>query len=198
MNPFQNMPPEIVAWVVTPILIFVARIFDVSIGTVRIIMLSRGQRRLAPVLGFFEVLIWLVAIQQIFNHLDNAAAFVAYAGGFAAGNIIGMTLEDKLALGLVAVRVITPNDATDLITELSRAAFGVTSFGAEGVNGNVRLIFTIVPRKQLAAVTDIIRRKHPNAFVSISDVRAVSEGVIPRTGPRLGSRLFPGFIRKGK
>lgn len=194
----ELLTPEIMAWVVTPLLIFVARLVDVSIGTVRIILLSRGHRLLAPLFGFVEILIWLVALRQIFQHLDNIAAFFAYAAGFAAGTVIGMTIEDKLALGLVAIRLITAEDSTKLIHEMSKADFGVTSFAAEGVSGQVRLIFTIIRRKELDEALALIRRWHPSAFISISDVRSASEGVFPEESFRLGGRRFPGFIRKAK
>ena len=88
-------------WVVIPVLIFLARILDVSIGTLRLIYVSRGYKTLAPVLGFFEVLIWLAAIRQIMQHVDNPACFLAYALGFASGNYIGMWISEKLSIGKV-------------------------------------------------------------------------------------------------
>lgn len=184
--------PWWMTWVITPSLIFLARLVDVSVGTIRIIMLNRGRRAIAPVLGFVEVLIWLVAIRQIFQHLDNVVAFFGYALGFAAGTLVGMTLEGKMAIGMAAVRVITAEDARDLISRLAESEFGVTSFAAEGVNGKVRLLFTIVPRKKLEYALDLIRETHPRAFISVSDVRSVSEGFFPETGYRFG------VIRKGK
>jgi len=188
----------VATWILTPLLIFIARICDVSIGTMRIISLSRGYRKLAPVLGFFEILIWLAAIRQIFQHLDNPAAFVAYAAGFATGNWVGMKIEDRLALGLAAVRVITAEDASDLIRTLADADFGVTTLAAEGVNGAVRLIFMIIRRKDLELVRTLTCEHHPGAFITVSDVRSASEGVFPKSDYRIGSRDFPGFLRKGK
>lgn len=184
--------PFWMTWLVIPIIIFLARMIDVGLGTIRIIMLNRGRRVLAPMLGFMEILVWLVALRQIFRHLDNIAAFLAYALGFAAGTIVGMWIEDKLAIGMVAVRAITSEDARDLIIRLSESEFGVTSFAAEGVNGKVRLLFTITPRKQLGKALDIIRDTHPRAFISVSDVRSVSEGFYPERPYRFG------VLRKGK
>ena len=188
----DTIDPWWMTWVIIPVLIFLARLCDVSVGTIRIIMLNRGRRSIAPVLGFVEVLIWLIAIRQIFQHLDNAAAFLAYALGFAAGTMVGMSLENKLAIGNVAIRVITSEDARDLIDKLSESKFGVTSFAAEGVNGKVRLIFSIAARKQLGRALEIINELHPKAFISISDVRSVSEGVFPERPYRFG------MIRKGR
>lgn len=192
------MPFDVTVWILTPLIIFVARIFDVSISTVRIIMLSRGNRRIAPVLGFFEVIIWLIAIRQIFQHLDNVMAFIAYGAGFAAGTWIGMAIEEKLALGYLAVRAIVLSDDKSLLTSLAEANFGVTTFVGEGRDGEVRLVFTIIRRKQLPKVIAIINDVSPNAFVSVADVRSAREGIIQGSGYSLGSRPFPGFIRKGK
>jgi uncharacterized protein YebE (UPF0316 family) len=192
------LPFDVTAWIVTPLIIFVARIFDVSISTVRIIMLSRGNRRIAPVLGFFEVIIWLIAIRQIFQHLDNVMAFIGYGAGFAAGTWIGMLIEEKLALGYLAVRAIVLSDDNRLLKALTEANFGVTTFVGEGRDGAVRLVFTIIRRRQLPNVIEIINDVSPNAFVSVADVRSAREGIIPGAGYTLGARPFPGFIRKGK
>lgn len=186
---------EISAWIITPLLIFSARMCDVGLGTLRIIMLSRGRKVIAPALGFVEIMIWLIAIRQIFQHLDNIAAFFAYAAGFSAGTAVGILIEEKLALGMVSIRVITTEDARDLVEELAASDFGVTSFAAEGVAGRVRLHFTIVRRKHLRRALDIIRQLHPTAFISVSDVRSVSEGVFPESSYRL---RFPSFARKAK
>lgn len=192
------LPPEL-ATMVTALLIFSARILDVSVGTVRIIALSRGKRWLATVLGFFESLIWLIAIRQIFANLTNPVAYVAYAGGFASGTYVGMVLEEKLAMGLLALRVITREDASELVRHLNVHDYGVTSVAARGASGRVRLIFSIIRRKELDRVLEIVNQYHPKAFVSISDVRAVSAGIFPiaRNGLLRSSRLL-GLGRKGK
>lgn len=168
----------------TPLLIFLARLTDVSMGTIRIVLISRGFRRWATVIGFFESLLWLLAITQVMQQLDRPIHLFAYAGGFAGGTWLGVTLESKIALGLVAVRVITQHDATDLIEALSDARFGVTSVAARGVQGRVRLVFSIVPRKESQRVLDIVRSVHPDAFVSVTDVRSAQEGMIGLRPPR--------------
>lgn len=190
--------PELRTWVLTPLLIFVARLIDVTIGTMRIIFLSRGHRVLAPMLGFFEILIWLLAIRQVFAEVNNPAAFIAYAAGFAAGNYVGLRIEAKVALGMIAIRIITTEDSRDLISRMNERDFGVTVVAARGVSGEVQLIFTVVPRRRLEDAVQIIRELHPKAFISISDVRSVDEGIFPGSQQfRLGGRAFPGFIRKG-
>jgi uncharacterized protein YebE (UPF0316 family) len=176
--------------VATPLLIFCARLLDVPLATLRIILLSRGLKKVAPLVGFFEVLVWLIAIGQVMQHLDRWVNYVAYAGGFAAGTWLGIALEGRLALGLLSVRVITADDATDLIQHLRAEKFGVTDFAARGISGNVRLIFTVIQRKELARVMEIVRSIHPKAFVSISDVRSVSEGFIYDRSVRAAPRLW--------
>lgn len=167
-----------------PALIFLARVLDVSVGTLRISMVARGHRVLAPVLGFFESLIWLVAISQVVQHLDRVVHYLAWAAGYAAGTWVGLVLEEKLAFGLVAVRIITKEDAADLLKELEESAFDTTSFAARGLKGRVRLLFSVIRRRDLERFRTIVERRHPNAFVSISDVRAASEGFGIRTPPR--------------
>jgi uncharacterized protein YebE (UPF0316 family) len=163
----------------TPLLIFTARLCDVTLSTVRILFVARGLRYVAPLVGFVEILIWLVAISQALQHLDHPLNYVAYAAGFAAGTYAGMFVEGKLALGLVTVRIITEEDATDLVERLRGARFGVTSFSARGsVGGRVRLLLTVAQRRDLDRVLEVVRETHPQAFVSVSDVRTASEGYI--------------------
>ena len=181
-------------WMI-PLLIFIARLGDVSLSTLRIILVSRGMKRIAPVIGFFEVTIWLFAISQAMKHLDHWYNYVAYAGGFSAGTWVGMWLEERLALGLLSVRIITTEDASDLLARLRSDHFGVTDFAARGVSGNVRLIFSVIQRKDLERIREIVRSTHPKAFISVSDVRSVSEGFIhaPR-GPV--DALISGLLRR--
>lgn len=172
------LPDNVWPWLI-PLLIFCARLGDVSLSTLRIILVSRGMKQLAPFIGFFEVTIWLFAISQVMQHLDHWYNFVAYAAGFSAGTWVGMWLEERLALGLLSVRIITTEDASDLLARLRSDRFGVTDFAARGVSGNVRLIFSVIPRKDLERIREIVRSTHPKAFISVADVRSVSEGFIP-------------------
>jgi uncharacterized protein YebE (UPF0316 family) len=192
------MNPDVFAWIIVPLLIFLARVADVTIGTLRIVFVSRGRRRLAPVLGFVEVLIWTIAISQIMKNLDNPVSYVAYAAGFAAGTFVGLYVEDKLAIGTLIVRVIMAHRAGDLIERLHAAQYGVTSVDAHGATGNVNLIYTVIKRKDLAGVMAIVHAINPKAFLSVEEVRTAKEGIFPPAsayhGPRL--RLFP--RRKGK
>lgn len=166
-------------WVILPFLIFFARIGDVTLGTIRIILVNRGKRNIAPLLGFFEVLIWIVAISQIVQHLHSITSYIGYGAGFAAGNYIGMWVENRLAIGTVMVRVIVPEHGLEMIQRLHDAGYGVTCIDGQGATGPVKMIYTIVPRKNLRDVREIIHGVMPKAFLSIEDVRSTEEGVFP-------------------
>lgn len=159
----------------TPFLIFGARICDVSIGTVRIILIGRGHRLLSSVLGFFEVLIWLLAISQIIANLTDIPNYIGYCAGYATGTFVGMTIERRLSLGNLLVRVIVPHAAADLIVYLIAHNYRVTHVDGDGALGPVKVIFTIVKRNELKDVLGIIKRFDPEAFYTVEDVRLVSE-----------------------
>ncbi|MCK5581400.1 MAG: DUF2179 domain-containing protein [Candidatus Omnitrophica bacterium] len=182
MTPEHFIDSEIFTFVIIPLLIFAARACDVTLQTVRIMLLSKGKRLLAPALGFVEILIWLMAIRQVFHNLSNIYCYIGYAGGFAMGNFVGMYLEERLAFGIEVVRIVTQKDASELVIYLRSKGYGVTSIDAQGASGHVNVIFTTVNRCHRTKVVDIIKRFNPKAFYTIEDVRAVSEGVfLPRS-----------------
>ena len=174
---------------ILPVAIFMARICDVTLDTLRIIYVSRGLKFLAASIGFFEVLIWLIAITQIISNLTNPILYIAYASGFAMGNYIGITIEEKMAIGTVVIRIITQKDAAQLIEVLKADGYGVTHADAQGAHGPVKIIFTIVKRKDISFVLDIIQRFNPLAFYTIEDIRSVRQGVFPvaKKTPRVAS-----------
>ena len=171
---------------VLPLLIFLARVVDVALGTMRIILVSKGKKYIAPILGFFEVLIWILAISRIMQNLDNYFNYVAYAGGFAAGNFIGMYIEEKIAMGVMIVRVITQKPADNLIDKLNSLGYGITSVDARGAKEDVSIIYTVIHRNELKRVINIIKHYNPKAFFSVEDVRYVNEGVFPMRRSMLG------------
>src|SRR4030065_260984 len=148
---------------ILPLLIFLARICDVSIGTLRIIFVSKGKKNIAPFLGFFEVLIWIVAISKIMQNLDNYINYIAYAAGFASGNFVGMIIEEKLAVGIQIIRVITHLNGPDLVKSLNKNGYGATSVEAYGAKEKVHLIYTIVQRNEITRVLEIIDQFNPKA-----------------------------------
>ncbi|MDV4342883.1 DUF2179 domain-containing protein [Methanoculleus sp. YWC-01] len=193
-----EIDPEVFSLVVIPVFIFLARICDVTIGTMRIIFVSRGMKVIAPVLGFFEIFIWIVAVGQIFQNLTNPFNYFAYAAGFAAGNYIGMLVEERLAMGLALIRIITQRDATNLIDYLRAAGYGVTVLDAQGKQGPGKVLFSVVKRKNIRDVEDAIHEFNPKAFYSIEDVRRAAEGTFPVAVPGPTPFSFGRVIRKGK
>jgi uncharacterized protein YebE (UPF0316 family) len=173
------MDSNLIDFVLLPLMIFSARILDVSLGTLRIVMIAKGQKRIAPILGFFEVLIWLLAIGRIMQNLDNWICYIAYAGGYATGNYIGMLIEEKLAVGIVQLQIITGNDSGKLINSLKTAGYGITHHNAEGgASGKwVSVIYSVVMRNDISKVISIILENNPDAFYSIGDVRFVNKGL---------------------
>jgi len=174
---------DVYAWVILPLLIFLARITDVSLDTLRIIFINKNFRYCAAVSGFFGVLIWLLVIRQIFQQLNNPLCFVAYAAGFAAGNIVGITIENRISIGKVIIRTITRRESEDLVSVLRSTGYGVTVMDAEGMTGPVKIIFTVAERSNVESIVETIKRYNPNAFYSVEDVRFVSEAVTPHRLP---------------
>jgi uncharacterized protein YebE (UPF0316 family) len=173
------------SYVLLPVLIFLARICDVSIGTMRIIFVSKGKKNIAPVLGFFEVLIWITAISKIMQNLDNYVNYIAYAGGFATGNLVGMIIEERLAMGILMVRVFAHERGNELVSILNGSGYGATVVEAHGAREKVQLIYTIVNRTELDKVVHVINNFNPNAFYTIEDVRSVNQGIFlpKKSGP---------------
>jgi uncharacterized protein YebE (UPF0316 family) len=147
--------------------IFSLRILDVSLGTLRIAFLVRGQRGVAGVLRFFESLVWLTAASQVLTSLDAPIKFVAYAGGYAAGTVLGVSIERWIGVGDSLVRVVTPVGAPSVEEPLRRAGFYVTSLNAQGRDGDVRVHFTVLARRRVPHALRIIREHSPNAYVTV-------------------------------
>ncbi len=176
--------------------IFFARIADVSIGTMRIILISRGYRYLAPLLGFFEVIIWLAAIGEVMKGIGSAASFVVYGAGFATGNYVGMMIESRIAIGIQAVRIITTEKIVMLPLVLRQEGYGATTIKGWGARGEVNIIFTIVPRKKVEQVMEIVRMFEPGAFITVEDVKSTSHGYFARK--RNFSKSLAGLMTKKK
>jgi uncharacterized protein YebE (UPF0316 family) len=162
-------------YLIMPLLIFCARVGDVSINTLRIMFMMNGKRNIAPFLGFFEALIWLLAIGQIFQNIGNPISYVAYAAGFGTGTYVGMYFEEKLALGRVLVRVITPNPLPELMEYMKLKDFRFTNVGAEGRYGKVQLTFTVMKRESLKEFIAKVKSLDAKAFYTIESVKRVSE-----------------------
>lgn len=162
--------PEFSAFAL-PVIIFLSRIADVSLGTLRITMVSRGYKWESAVLGFFEVLIWVIVVAQLLTNLDHWVNYIAYAAGFSAGTFMGLYIEDKMKIGTVLVRVITLQKSPDIIEALKEAGVAVTSVDARGGFNDVKIIFTVLKRKKLNKVFDIVKDIDPEAFFSTEEVK---------------------------
>jgi uncharacterized protein YebE (UPF0316 family) len=185
-------------WILLPFLIFIARIMDQSIGTMRLIFLSKGMKHIAPFLGFFEVIIWLLAIGQIMQHLNNWLCYVAYGAGFAMGNFIGITLEERLSIGTSIIRVILPGQSPELIEALKLQNFGLTILDADGAKGKVKILFSIIRRKEISVFLKTLHQYHPTAFYTIEDVKAAKEGVFKHVGNKPLSAGIASLLKKSK
>jgi len=170
-----GVSPDIFSFVLLPLLIFIARIGDVSINTIRIIYVLGGRRVTATLLGFFESFIWLMAIRQIFEHLDNWICYVAYPAGFASGIFVGMIIEERIAYGKVIVRIITRKDVTSLIEYLNANQFRYTKVDAQGPDGPENLVFTVLERERLELMLYKLKDILPTAFYTVEKVNRATE-----------------------
>ena len=156
------------------LLIFALRLVDVSLGTLRIILLSRHRRLLPALIGFVEVFTWLVAVTVVFSNLSDVPRMLAYAAGFALGTYLGTLLESRLAIGNTMMRVVSPIGSPQAYDDLRRAGFGVTVINADGRDGEVRLAFSIIPRRRRRDALGIVHTINPTAFVSMQDVETIT------------------------
>ncbi|MBM3420116.1 MAG: DUF2179 domain-containing protein [Bacteroidetes bacterium] len=182
-------------YVVLPLAIFTARILDVSMGTLRIIFVSKGMKRVAPLIGFVEVLIWIIAISRIMQNLDNWLCYLAYAGGFATGNYVGMIIEEKLAIGHEMVRVITKRDPSQLVARLKEEGYGITYVDAQGVDGEVGIIYIIVRRSMIREVLEHINHYNPRALYTIESIKYVNKEIFHGNG-HIHGKPQPSNVRK--
>jgi len=196
--PAIAITPEFSAWVVVPAFIFVALVANVSIGTLRYIFIARGMTRIASVVGFFEVLIFLFAIAGVLQNLYNPLSYIAYGAGFASGTYLGMWLEKRMSLGMVLVRVITRRDASELTGYLRSMNYGITMTDAQGSHGQVKIVFSIIRRRHLDRFISAIQEVHPGAFFTIEDVRDVRAGIFPAPAATPFQTARGMFARQGR
>lgn len=166
------------SYLILPLLIFLARIMDVSINTIRIIYVLGGRKAIATFLGFFESFIWLMAIRQIFEHLDNWICYIAYPAGFACGILAGMMIEERIAYGKVIIRIITSKEIGELLKFLTRQNFRYTHVNTIGPNGNENLVFTVLPREQLEKLLQTLKVLIPTAFFTVEKVNRASDNFL--------------------
>lgn len=188
---------EFFQWVLLPLMIFAARVADVSLGTLRIVFISKGRRVLAPLIGFVEIFIWIMVIQQIMQNMDNIYYALVYAAGFSCGTYVGVRMEELLALGRLSVRIITPRDCSAFVRELRSNGYGVTQLPGQGATGPMHIIYTMIERKRIVDLTKRLQRFDPKAFFTVEDVRLAREGIFAgKPGYVWISRMFPRAKKK--
>lgn len=163
---------------ILPLLIFLARVTDVSMGVVRTILIMRNRRVAAATLGFFEAIVWVLAVGKVATSLDQPALLLAYALGFAGGNFLGLTIERRLALGNQAVRVFTAQ-GREIVRRLQAMGVHAARFPGEGRAGPVDLLLVNTPRRRAQQIVDLVREADPEAFYFIDDIGETSEPPTP-------------------
>ncbi len=169
---------DVYPWLL-PVLIFFGRICDVSLGTLRIIFVSKGEKYKAPLIGFFEVFIWVVIISQILARANDLVAYLSYAGGYAAGNYMGILLEKRIAFGIVLCRMYTQNNGNDLIKRLNMQNYGATMTHGTGATNKIDIVETVIDRKEMKKLAAILTEFDPNIFYVVEDVRTKQNGIFP-------------------
>ncbi len=159
-----------------PFLIFGLRVIDVTLATLRMLLTMRGQRVVVPFIGFFEALIWVLAIGTAIQNLQSPWHVLGYAGGFAAGTVVGIWVEEKLAMGLATIRVISRAEGQEIAAALREEGFGVTEFDGYGRQGKVELLMTLVRRRQIGRVLTIAEALDDDAFISVDEPRTIRRG----------------------
>ena len=173
-----------------PFLIFFARVFDVSLGTLRTLLMITGHRALAALLGVVEVTVWIFAVGGAVKYLSHPWAVVGYASGFGVGVLVGMMLEEKLALGYRMVRVISNRADVDVATLLRDEGYRVTRVNGSGMSGPVEISFLVIRRKQLPQLQKLMKERLPEAFFSVERVDVAQSMNSVTTDSRFGKSLL--------
>lgn len=162
--------------IASALLIFALRLVDVTAMTLRVLMVLRGRKGMAWVLGFFQALVFVVAIREVLTNLGNWMNVVGYAAGFATGTVVGMRLEEWLAVGYGHLRIISSRYGAGTAESLRQAGYAVTVIAGRGRDGTVDVLSCSVPRKQVPAVKSLVMEADPSAFITVEDVRPLWRG----------------------
>lgn len=158
------------------LLIFCLRLTDVTLGTLRILMTVRGRKPMAALIGFIEVTIFILAISRVVRNVGNVWNVLGYSGGFAAGTLVGMTIEEHLALGWTVVRVISTDLSKRIADALRQAGYGVTEMSGQGMRGSVEIYEIVVRRADMPKVLQMIDKVDEKAFITVEESRRVYRG----------------------
>ena len=166
--------------ILTGLFIFFARVADVSLGTLRMLMLVKGRRLPSAFIGFFEVIIYVVAFNAILGSLDNLGNLLAYALGFASGNYIGGMVEEKLAFGIQSAQIITMKEPLNLACRLRELGYGVTIIEGSGRTGTQFLLQTLVERKHMHELSKVVDEWDRDNFMIVTDARSYQGGTVSK------------------
>ena len=158
------------------LLIFVARICDMSLDTIRVLFVMRGRKSLAWILGFFEAGIFIVAVSSVLAHIGNPYNVLGYAGGFATGNVVGMMIEERMAIGHIQMTIVSSTRGASIAEALRIQGYAVTEIPARGKDGTVAMLQCSVKRRNIDDVDTVVLEADPSAFVTAEDVRPVRRG----------------------
>ncbi len=167
---------EFIPVALLPILIFFIRVTDMSLDTLRVLFVVRGRRPQAWVVGFVQSALWVIAVASVLSHLDNLLNVLAYAAGFATGNVVGMRIEERLAIGHSHLRVISRQRGQAVAGAVRSAGYAVTELSGRGKDGTVSILTTSVRRRDIDPVRSEVLQADPDAFVTLSDVRPLHRG----------------------
>ena len=163
------------AWLFA-LMIFALRVVDMALDTIRVLFVVRGKKLVVWILGFFQSLVFVVAISSVLTQLDNILNVIGYATGFATGNLVGMLIEQRLAIGHVLVTVISSNRGAFIADKLRASGYAVTEIAGRGRDGTVFELHASVLRKDVPNVETVVLEADPQAFVTAEDVRPVRRG----------------------
>jgi len=158
------------------LLIFALRVGDMSLDTLRVLFVMRGKKRISWVLGFVQSTIFVLAIGKVLTQLNNPLNIIGYAAGFATGNVVGMIIEERIAIGHILVNIISPRRGSAIVAHLRQNGYAVTEFSGRGKDGMVSMINCSVLRKQVEAIHDLVNEIDPEAFITAEDVRPIRHG----------------------
>jgi uncharacterized protein YebE (UPF0316 family) len=166
---------EPAAWLVA-LGIFALRVTDMSLDTVRVLFVLRGKKKLAWILGFCQSVVYVVAISSVLTHLGNPLNIIGYGMGFATGNVVGMYIEERLAIGHTQVSIVSSRLAAAVVEKLRAAGYAVTEIPARGKDGTVGLLYVSILRRDIDRVEKLVCGADPDAFITIEDVRPLRHG----------------------
>jgi uncharacterized protein YebE (UPF0316 family) len=158
------------------LMIFGLRVVDMTLDTLRVLVVMRGQKKIAWVLGFFQASVFVIAIGTVLKNLDNPLNIIGYAAGFATGNVVGMLIEEKMAIGHTMINIVSPRRGSAIADNLRKNGYAVTEIAARGKDGMVTLLNCNVLRRNIGDVRALVNDIDPEAFITSEDIRPIRRG----------------------